>query len=135
MSIYLYLGSLFGRCVQSVGDQAQKFVLEPRVARAASPRAGEFVWRECHLCPNFAILGHTWVTGKSINYAAAAALQLMLAQQADLTPGELIWVGGDVRLTRRPDSIYRYKITDFEVEGYELRHAAIKADVAVCTCR
>lgn len=92
--------------------------------------------------------------GAAFNYAAASALQLMLAQQADLAPGELIWVGGDVhlylnhldqareqisraprpfptmRLTRRPDSIDGYKITDFEVDGYE-PHAAIKADVAV----
>ncbi|WP_237152579.1 thymidylate synthase [Oryzibacter oryziterrae] len=92
--------------------------------------------------------------GAAFNYVGASALQLMLAQQADLAPGELIWVGGDVhlylnhldqarqqitrtprpfprmRLSRRPDSIDNYKITDFEVEGYE-PHAAIKADVAV----
>ena len=92
--------------------------------------------------------------GAAFNYVGASALQLMLAQQADLALGELIWVGGDVhlylnhldqareqitrtprpfprmRLTRRPDSIDGYKITDFEVEGYE-PHAAIKADVAV----
>lgn len=92
--------------------------------------------------------------GAAFNYVGASALQLMLAQQADLALGELIWVGGDVhlylnhldqareqisrrprpfprmRLSRRPDSIDGYKITDFEVEGYE-PHAAIKADVAV----
>ena len=92
--------------------------------------------------------------GAAFNYVGASALQLMLAQQADLALGELIWVGGDVhlylnhldqareqitrtprpfprmRLNRRPDSIDGYKITDFEVEGYE-PHAAIKADVAV----
>jgi thymidylate synthase len=92
--------------------------------------------------------------GAAFNYSAASALQLMLAQQANLTPGELIWVGGDVhlylnhldqareqisraprpfpimRLTRRPDSIDGYGITDFEVDGYE-PHAAIKAEVAV----
>jgi thymidylate synthase len=92
--------------------------------------------------------------GAPFNFVGATALQLMLAQQANLTPGELIWVGGDVhlylnhldqareqiartprplpamRLTRRPDSIDGYKITDFEVEGYD-PHAPIKADVAV----
>ncbi|WP_164632277.1 thymidylate synthase [Rhodopseudomonas sp. WA056] len=92
--------------------------------------------------------------GAPFNFVGATALQLMLAQQANLTPGELIWVGGDVhlylnhldqareqiaraprplpamRLMRRPDSIDGYKITDFEVEGYD-PHAAIKADVAV----
>lgn len=92
--------------------------------------------------------------GAPFNFVGASALQLMLAQQADLTPGELIWVGGDVhlylnhldqarlqiaraprpfphmRLARRADSIDGYKITDFELDGYE-PHAAIKADVAV----
>lgn len=36
--------------------------------------------------------------GAPFNYAGASALQLMLAQQADLAPGEFIWVGGDVHL-------------------------------------
>jgi thymidylate synthase len=92
--------------------------------------------------------------GAAFNYVGATALQLMLAQQANLRPGELIWVGGDVhlylnhldqareqltreprpfprmRLTRHPASIDDYRIEDFEVEGYS-PHAAIKADVAV----
>ena len=92
--------------------------------------------------------------GAPFNFAGAAALQLMLAQQADLRPGELIWVAGDahlylnhldqareqitreprrfptMRLNRRAQSIDDYRIEDFEVEGYH-PHAAIKADVAV----
>ncbi|MGO4666179.1 thymidylate synthase [Bosea sp. 2RAB26] len=92
--------------------------------------------------------------GAPFNFVGAAALQLMLAQQADLRPGELIWVGGDVhlylnhlgqareqvsreprpfptmRLTRRAATIDEYRINDFDVEGYA-PHAAIKADVAV----
>ncbi len=92
--------------------------------------------------------------GAPFNFVGAAALQLMLAQQADLTPGELVWVGGDVhlylnhleqaeeqlrrtpravprmRLTRRPDTIDGYAIGDFTVEDYD-PHGAIKADVAV----
>lgn len=92
--------------------------------------------------------------GAPFNFTGAAALQLMLAQQADLQPGELIWVAGDahlylnhldqareqvqreprplpkMRLTRRAASIDDYRIEDFEVEGYA-PHAAIKADVAV----
>ena len=92
--------------------------------------------------------------GAAFNYVGATALLLMLAQQTDLTPGELIWVGGDVhlylnhleqareqlerepkdfptmRLTRRASSIDDYRIEDFEVEGYS-PHSAIKADVAV----
>lgn len=92
--------------------------------------------------------------GAAFNYVGASALQLMLSQQADLTPGELIWVGGDVhlylnhleqareqltreprpfpkmQLNRRATSIDDYCIDDFTVEGYA-PHAAIKADVAV----
>jgi len=94
------------------------------------------------------------VTGKPFNYVGAVALQLMLAQQADLRPGEFVWVGGDVhlylnhleqareqlsreprpfpemRLARKAASIDDYRIGDFEVQGYE-PHAAIKAEVAV----
>lgn len=78
----------------------------------------------------------------------------MLAQQANLRPGELIWVGGDVhlylnhleqarqQLTREPRplptmqltrcaaNIDEYRIEDFEVESYS-PHAPIKADVAI----
>jgi thymidylate synthase len=92
--------------------------------------------------------------GAPFNYVGTAALQLMLAQQAGLSPGELIWVGGDVhlylnhldqareqllrtprpfpriKLTRRATSIDDYRVEDFEVDGYK-PYAAIKADVAV----
>ncbi|PZU70075.1 MAG: thymidylate synthase [Sphingobium sp.] len=92
--------------------------------------------------------------GVSFNWVGATALQLMIAQQAGLTPGELIWCAGDVhlylnhleqareqrqreprampkmRLIRHAASIDDYRIEDFEVEGYA-PHAAIKADVAV----
>ncbi|MET0268997.1 MAG: thymidylate synthase, partial [Sphingomonas sp.] len=36
--------------------------------------------------------------GAAFNFVGATALQLMLAQQAGLRPGELVWVGGDVHL-------------------------------------
>jgi thymidylate synthase len=92
--------------------------------------------------------------GAPFNYVGAAALQLMIAQQSDLRPGELIWVGGDAHLylnhleqareqltrqprpfpkmqiTRRASNIDDFRIEDFEVVGYE-PHAAIKASVAV----
>ena len=92
--------------------------------------------------------------GAAFNFVGAVSLQLMLAQQADLTPGEFVWVGGDTHLylnhfdqaremlTREPrpfpkmklnrsaTSIDDYKIDDFEVVGYE-PHDAIKAEVAV----
>jgi thymidylate synthase len=92
--------------------------------------------------------------GAPFNYAGAAALQLMLAQQADLRPGELIWVAGDahlylnhldqareqitreprpfptMRLLRRAASIDDFRIEDFEVSSYS-PHPPIKGEVAV----
>jgi thymidylate synthase len=92
--------------------------------------------------------------GAAFNFTGATALQLMLAQQADLRPGELVWMGGDVhlylnhldqareqisrdprpfptmRLLRKPADIDSYRIEDFQVEGY-MPHGPIKADVAV----
>lgn len=79
--------------------------------------------------------------GGPFNWTGAVALQLMLAQQADLEPGEFVWMAGDVhlylnhleqareqlsrepremprmRLLRRPDSIDGYRIEDFELSG------------------
>jgi thymidylate synthase len=92
--------------------------------------------------------------GAPFNFTGAVALQLMLAQQADLQPGEFVWMGGDVhlylnhieqaqtqlsrqpremprmRLLRKPSSIDEYTINDFEVTGYD-PHPPIKAEVAV----
>jgi len=92
--------------------------------------------------------------GNPFNIAQQAALLFMVAQQVDMTPGELIWVGGDVHLysnhfdyareivsreprpfpklalKRRPPSIDDYKIEDFVVTGYD-PHPAIEAPVAV----
>jgi thymidylate synthase len=92
--------------------------------------------------------------GAPFNFIGACALQLMLAQQAGLTPGEFVWVGGDVhlylnhleqaktqmareprpfpkmRLARQAASIDDYRIEDFVLEGYD-PHPAISAPVAV----
>ena len=92
--------------------------------------------------------------GAAFNFVGATALQLMLARQAGLRPGELVWFGGDVhlylnhleqarvqlareprpfprmRLADRATSIDDYRIEDFEVEGDE-PHDAIRAEVAV----
>nr|WP_245571154.1 thymidylate synthase [Neorhizobium alkalisoli] len=92
--------------------------------------------------------------GNPFNVCQQAALLAMVAQQADMVPGELVWVGGDVhlyldhidlantllereprpfpklRLLRRPDSIDGYRIEDFEVTGYD-PHPAVEAPVAV----
>jgi thymidylate synthase len=92
--------------------------------------------------------------GVPFNIASYALLTHMLAQQAGLEPGDLIWTGGDchiydnhreqvqtqlerepfpyptLRLLRRPASIFEYEFDDFEVVGYQ-HHPAIRAPVAV----
>lgn len=92
--------------------------------------------------------------GAPFNFVGASALQLMLAQQASLDPGELIWVAGDahlylnhlaqareqikreprpfptIGLVRRAASIDDYTIDDFEIDGYT-PHPPIVAEVAV----
>jgi thymidylate synthase len=92
--------------------------------------------------------------GAPFNFTGGAALLLMIAQQAGLEPGELVWVGGDVhiylnhvqqvrelisreprplprmKLIRAPASIDDYRIEDFEVSNYD-PHPSIQGDVAV----
>ena len=94
------------------------------------------------------------LTGKAFNIFEAALLLRMLAQQCDLEPGELVWMGADchlylnhaelvetqlartpkpfatLSLTRRPPSILDYNFEDFVVEGYD-PHPPISAPVAV----
>ena len=94
--------------------------------------------------------------GVPFNIASYALLAHMLAQQADLEPGELIWTGGDchiydnhieqvrTQLSRVPsahpfptlrleraESIDSYDMDDIDAsQGYE-HHPTIKAPVAV----
>ena len=92
--------------------------------------------------------------GVPFNIASYSLLTLMIAQQTGLQPGEFIWTGGDchiydnhveqvaeqlsrdpypypqLRLKRRPESIFDYDYEDFEVLNYQ-HHPAIKAAVAV----
>ncbi len=92
--------------------------------------------------------------GLPFNLWSAALLQRMIAQQVDLDPGELVWMGGDTHLylnheelvttqlsrqpagapmlniLRRPPSIFDYTINDFEVVGYDPQ-GPLKAPVAV----
>jgi len=92
--------------------------------------------------------------GLPFNLWSAALLQRMLAQQAELEPGEFVWMGGDVHLylnhaelieeqlarepqghprleiVRRPASMFDYRIEDFEVTNYTPL-GALKAPVAV----
>ena len=92
--------------------------------------------------------------GVPFNIASYALLTYMLAQQCDLEVGDFVWTGGDVHLysnhseqvteqlsrepyalpqlkiLRKPASLYEYKFEDFEIVGYE-SHPHIKAPVAV----
>jgi thymidylate synthase len=92
--------------------------------------------------------------GVPFNIASYALLTHVLAQQSDLSIGELVWTGGDchlylnhleqadeqlergplqlptLALLRRPADIADYRYDDFQILGYEPQ-AAIRAPVAV----
>ncbi|SLJ90029.1 thymidylate synthase [Novosphingobium mathurense] len=92
--------------------------------------------------------------GFAFNMWSLALLTRMFAQQCNLEPGEVVWTGGDVHLylnhgalveeqisrepegqatleiLRRPDSVFDYRIEDFEVRGYAPQ-SHISAPVAV----
>lgn len=92
--------------------------------------------------------------GFPFNIFEAAVLIRMLAQQCDLEPGELVWMGADCHLyinhahlvleqlsrtprpfphlviNRRPASMFDYALEDFTVTGYD-PHPHIAAAVSV----
>lgn len=92
--------------------------------------------------------------GVPFNIASYALLTCMIAQQVGLEPGEFVWTGGDVhvydnhvnqvaqqldrepyeypqlKILRKPDSIFDYNLDDFEVVNYRC-HPGIKAPIAV----
>jgi len=91
--------------------------------------------------------------GVPFNIASYSLLTMMVAQQTGLELGEFIWTSGDThiynnhfdqvaeQLSRAPreaptmkirdrESIFDYRYSDFELEGYD-PHPAIKAKVAV----
>ena len=92
--------------------------------------------------------------GVPFNIASYALLTHMFAQQCDLAPGEFVWTGGDchlylnhlaqadlqlsrtpypppqLRILRRPGSMFDYHFEDFEFVNYQ-HHDSIRAAVAV----
>ncbi|KGK40972.1 thymidylate synthase [Nitrincola sp. A-D6] len=95
--------------------------------------------------------------GVPFNIASYALLTMMLAQQCDLEPGEFVLTFGDVhlysnhlndpaivaeqlsrtpgplpemRILRRPASLFDYRYEDFQLEGYQPQ-AGIRAPIAI----
>lgn len=142
-----------------------EYLPDERVSPQDNVRAGRMALPPCHLLYQFYVArgrlssqlyirSSDSFLGLPYNTASLAVLTMMLAQQCDLEPGEIIITTGDshlysnhleqvreqlsreprplpqLNILRRPDSIYDYRFEDFELVGYE-PHAHIAAPVAV----
>ncbi|TDG15551.1 thymidylate synthase [Seongchinamella unica] len=142
-----------------------EFLPDERVSPQQNVEAGRMALPPCHLLYQFYVAGGRLSAqlyirssdsflGLPYNTASLAALTMMLAQQCDLEPGEIIISTGDshlysnhleqvreqlsreprplprLRILRRPETIYDYRFEDFELVDYN-PHGHIAAPVAV----
>ncbi len=142
-----------------------EYLPDERVSPQDNVRAGRMALPPCHLLYQFYVAGGRLSSqlyirssdsflGLPYNTASLAVLTLMLCQQCDLRPGEIIITTGDshlysnhmeqvkeqlsreprplptLKLLRKPDSIYDYRFEDFELVDYD-PHPHIAAPVAV----
>lgn len=142
-----------------------EYLPDEKVSPQENAAAGRMALPPCHLLYQFYVAAGRLSAqlyirssdsflGLPYNTASLAVLTMMLAQQCDLEPGEIIITTGDshlylnhldqvreqlsrepralprLRILRRPDSIYDYRFEDFELLDYH-PHAHIAAPVAV----
>lgn len=142
-----------------------EYLPDERVSPQDNVRAGRMALPPCHLLYQFyvaagrlsaqlLIRSSDSFLGLPYNTASLAVLTMMLAQQCDLEPGEIIVCTGDshiysnhleqvreqlsraprelprLEILRRPGSIYDYRFEDFALHDYD-PHPHIAAPVAV----
>lgn len=142
-----------------------EYLPDEKVSPQDNARAGRMALPPCHLLYQFYVAegrlsaqlyirSSDSFLGLPYNTASLAALTMMLAQQCDLEPGEIIITTGDshlysnhmeqvreqlsrepralprLNILRRPESIYDYRFEDFELVDYQ-PHGHIAAPVAV----
>lgn len=142
-----------------------EFLPDEKMSPQENARAGRMALPPCHLLYQFyvadgrlssqlMIRSSDSFLGLPYNTASLALLTIMLAQQCDLQPGEIIICTGDshiysnhieqvreqlgraprqlpqLNVLRRPPTIYDYQFEDFELTGYD-PHPHIAGAVAV----
>ncbi|MDG2273298.1 MAG: thymidylate synthase, partial [Halioglobus sp.] len=142
-----------------------EYLPDERMSPQDNVKVGRMALPPCHLLYQFYVAGGRLSAqlmirssdsflGLPYNTASLALLTLMLAQQCDLEPGEIIICTGDshiynnhleqvqkqlmrepgplprLKILRRPNSIYDYQFDDFDLQDYT-PHPHISAPVAV----
>tara|TARA_R110002110_G_scaffold205066_7_gene416922 strand:- start:44923 stop:45756 length:834 start_codon:yes stop_codon:yes gene_type:complete len=142
-----------------------EYLPDENVSPQENAKAGRMALPPCHLLYQFYVADGKLSSqlyirssdsflGLPYNTASLAVLTMMLAQQCDLEPWEIVITTGDshvysnhmeqvqeqlsrdprslpqLRIKRKPDSIYDYRFEDFELIGYD-PHPSIAAPIAV----